>query len=81
MSETNTSSSVAECVAHLQCELERVDAGWCAGHLLLGCRVLRASVKCSHWSGTQLVATAPDALPHLSFLGGQRFAGVVALPQ
>lgn len=49
-------------------------------HLLLHCTALRGLVAATHWDGRRFAALG-DASPHLSFLGSQVFAAVVALPE
>ncbi len=48
-------------------------------HLLLHCTAMRGLVAPTHWDGRRFAARG-DASPHLSFLGSQVFAAVVALP-
>ena len=79
--ERGSAIAVKECIAHLVCEVKKVEDGWDDHHHIILAQAKVGYVRPSHWTGTQLgpMENQADSGPQdasqqlLSFLGSRKF--------
>lgn len=68
--------ALMDCVAHLICQIKKIEENWEKDHLILNCKIINAFVKKDYWNGKQLFPQGKDVPPFLSFLGSQEFGKI-----
>uniref|UniRef100_A0A6B2LK87 Uncharacterized protein n=1 Tax=Arcella intermedia TaxID=1963864 RepID=A0A6B2LK87_9EUKA len=65
--------SIADCVAHMVCNIDRIEPEIDPQHYILFCHISQGFVKSSYWTGKLFKPTNPTTPPYLTFFGSQKF--------